>query len=187
MRNCGACLVRVPDQCASPADLEVLAMLAIHTLPDDQPSGWGLRKCEDHAERTQRITGAIEAMVAQHGSPSVVCYEQFSSKKAVVMIQMGHVIGGVSTLARQWRAPMVSRTPLEIKYAATGKRAKGVSKAQVMAGLDRCNPGLAPAAADIIPSRRDHPYDAFGAIVAAWNARVFMGVRSAADHLRGRL
>ena len=119
MRNCGLALARVPLGAQHPADLCPVALARVHTVSQRQAGdGWAMRKSEAHVDRTQRIVAGIRELLGRHQRPALVCYEQFSSKNAVVMIQMGHVIGALSALAHEWRSPMIARTPAEVKQAA---------------------------------------------------------------------
>jgi crossover junction endodeoxyribonuclease RuvC len=84
--------------------------------------------------------------------------------------------GVISALSGLWDIPMIQASPQDIKEAVTGSRK--ASKAQMEATLSGRYPVVLKCLEDVPMSRREHPYDALGAIVASLGSEVVkMGLR----------
>jgi Holliday junction resolvasome RuvABC endonuclease subunit len=84
--------------------------------------------------------------------------------------------GVISALSALWEIPMIQVSPQDIKEAVTGSRK--ASKALMETTLSKRYPEVLTALEDVPMSRREHPYDALGAIVASLGSEVVkMGVR----------
>ena len=84
--------------------------------------------------------------------------------------------GVIASICADWELPLVQRSPQQIKMAVVGSRK--ASKAEMAATLAGRYPEVLTALSGVPQSRREHPYDALGAVVASLDDEVIkMGMR----------
>jgi citrate lyase beta subunit len=145
----------------------------------------------DNSRRTQIITLELRDLIWKMAITGVampktepvrlvdaIAIESMSAPRnagaAAKLSRVGGVIDAISAL---WEIPVIQASPQDIKEAVTGSRK--ASKALMETTLSKRYPEVLTALEDVPMSRREHPYDALGAIVASLGSEVVkMGVRN---------
>lgn len=128
-----------------------------------------VRQADDIVERGRKIAQHLEGIFEKH-QPKVVCAESISwVRSSPTMCKIGICFGVLATLSAVRDLPFLQATPNEIKMAVSGK--KSASKEAVQDLLDTMF-GQVPAMflGNLPKSKREHPYDSLGAIVACWES-----------------
>jgi crossover junction endodeoxyribonuclease RuvC len=138
----------------------------------------------DNVRRAQAITRELRDLVwldSEAIDPvravDVIAVEAMSfPRNASSASKMSLTWGVISALSALWEIPMIQASPQDIKEAVTGSRK--ASKAEMEATLSGRYPVVLKCLEDVPMSRREHPYDALGAIVASLGSEVVkMGLR----------
>lgn len=108
----------------------------------------------------------------------LICIESTSyPRNASSAAKVALCRGAISSLRAMWDIPLVMSSPQNIKEAVTGSRK--ASKAEMEATLSGRYPEVLKHLEGTPMSRREHPYDALGAIVAALGSEVVrMGAKT---------
>ena len=140
----------------------------------------------DEDRRTCELALAIRELIWSYTESEpvrivdLICIEATSyPRNASSAAKVALCRGVISSLRALWDMPLIMSSPQNIKEAVTGSRK--ASKAQMEATLSGRYPEVLKHLEGTPMSRREHPYDALGAIVAALGSEVVrMGARKGA-------
>jgi len=131
----------------------------------------------DNMRRAREITEALAGLVWSHDGVEVVrevdclCVEEMSyPRNASNAAKMAMTWGVISAVSEMWGLPVVQASPQQIKEAVTNSRK--ASKQMMLGCLQADYPEIEGLLAPIPSSRREHPVDALGAIVACINSEI---------------
>jgi crossover junction endodeoxyribonuclease RuvC len=172
--NLGWCMALYPD-------LKVVSMGCIETKKDQRK----VLVSVDNVRRAQRLTRELRELIWEIATVKVepvrmvdiiaveaMSFPRNASSAAKVSLAWG-VISAISAL---WEIPVIQASPQDIKEAVTGSRK--ASKALMESTLNLGYPEVLTLLEGTPQSRREHPYDALGAIVASLGSEVVkMGAR----------
>jgi Holliday junction resolvasome RuvABC endonuclease subunit len=139
----------------------------------------------DNVRRAQAITRQLRGIIwgqarDSDGEPvrlvDAIAIEAMSfPPNASSAAKMSLCWGVISAVSHLWQMPMIQASPQDIKESVTGSRK--ASKALMETTLSERYPEVSKLLEDTRASRREHPYDALGAIVASLGSEVMkMGV-----------
>jgi Holliday junction resolvasome RuvABC endonuclease subunit len=136
----------------------------------------------DNVRRAQAITWMLRDIIweASDEEPvrlvDAIAIEAMSfPRNASSAAKVSLAWGVISALSALWEIPVIQASPQDIKEAVTDSRK--ASKALMETTLGERYPEVLKLLEDTPPSRREHPYDALGAIVASLGSEVMkMGV-----------
>jgi Holliday junction resolvasome RuvABC endonuclease subunit len=137
----------------------------------------------DNVRRAQAITRQLRGIIWELSSDEepvrlvdAIAIEAMSfPPNASSAAKMSLCWGVISAVSHLWQMPMIQVSPQDIKEAVTGSRK--ASKALIETTLSERYPEVSKLLEDTPASRREHPYDALGAIVASLGSEVMkMGV-----------
>jgi Holliday junction resolvasome RuvABC endonuclease subunit len=158
----------------------ILEMGCIQTKKD----GRKVLQSVDNVRRARAITLELRDLVWQYagdGEPvrivDAIALEAMSfPRNASSASKMSMTWGVISALSGLWDIPMIQASPQDIKEAVVGSRK--ASKGEMEATLSGRYPEVLKCLEGIPMGRREHPYDALGAIVASLGSEVVkMGLR----------
>lgn len=139
-----------------------------------------VREADDRFARTRLIARNVHAVMRRYPAIRAVCFESMSPvRNSGVMAKIGMCFGVVATLVELTDLPVLESSPQEIKKAVCG--AKGATKEDIQKQLDALFKGSPKAMLDVAglaQGKREHPYDALGAIVAGWDTEVMRLLRT---------
>jgi Holliday junction resolvasome RuvABC endonuclease subunit len=137
----------------------------------------------DNVRRAQAITRQLRGIIWELTSDDepvrlvdAIAIEAMSfPRNSSSAAKMSLCWGVISAVSHLWQMPMIQVSPQDIKEAVTGSRK--ASKALMETTLGERYPEVSKLLEDTPASRREHPYDALGAIVASLGSEVMkMGV-----------
>jgi Holliday junction resolvasome RuvABC endonuclease subunit len=157
----------------------ILEMGCIQTKKDQRK----VLQSVDNVKRAQAITRELRSLMWQYAedewvrTTDAIALEAMSfPRNASSASKMSMTWGAISALSALWEIPMVQASPQDIKEAVVGSRK--ASKAEMEATLSGRYPVVLKCLEEVPMSRREHPYDALGAIVASLGSEVVkMGLR----------
>jgi Holliday junction resolvasome RuvABC endonuclease subunit len=161
------------------AGLSVMSMGCIETKKDSRK----VLASVDNVRRAQAITRQLRGIIwelAFHDEPvrlvDAIAIEAMSfPRNASSASKVSMTWGIISALSHLWQMPVIQVSPQDIKEAVTGSRK--ASKALIETTLSERYPEVSKALEGTPFGRREHPYDALGAIVASLGSEVMkMGV-----------
>jgi Holliday junction resolvasome RuvABC endonuclease subunit len=176
LKNIGYTVAKVRSHAVDDLDILDIGYL---TTEKSSGKGRGVRVSDDNFERCRAVARTLLDR-AEKNHPTILTFENMSVvRSSSVMAQIGMTFGVVATLAEHYRVPTVAASPQEIKLAVCG--AKDASKQDVQAALDArfSEPRKQLDAVKLAASKREHPYDSLGSIVACWNTEVMRVLRTA--------
>ena len=149
-------------------ELDLLEMGVICTAPAQ-------KKVPKYEDKVRRLLKINEQLLFKMLHADAVCAEAMSFTPNASSSAKVAMVWGVIASCLEGR-PLVQRQPQEIKEAVCG--VKSASKAKVETALSRRFEDMYDLLSGVSASRREHPIDALGAIVASLDSEVVkMGVR----------
>jgi len=158
-----------------------LTILEIGYFDTEKASGKnkGIRSADDNFERARTIARVLFSH-ASKWKPRVITFESMSFvRSAPTMAKIGMCFGVVAALVEQLDVPVMAAMPTEIKKALTGGR--DASKADVQQALDVLFGDFPKRYLDSVhlaKSKREHPYDSLGSIIACWDTEIMRLMRA---------
>jgi crossover junction endodeoxyribonuclease RuvC len=136
----------------------------------------------DNVKRAQLITRKLKWLIWELADDEwvrqvdAIAIEAMSfPRNASSASKMSMTWGIISALSALWDIPVIQASPQDIKEAVTGSRK--ASKALMETTLSERYPEVSKLLEGTPAGRREHPYDALGAIVASLGSEVMkMGV-----------
>jgi crossover junction endodeoxyribonuclease RuvC len=158
--------------------LSVVSMGCIETKKDSRK----VLVSVDNVKRAQLITRKLKWLIWELADDEwvrqvdAIAVEAMSfPRNASSAAKMSLAWGVISAVSGLWDIPLIQTSPQDIKEAVTGSRK--ASKALMETTLSERYPEVLKLLEDTPASRREHPYDALGAIVASLGSEVMkMGV-----------
>ena len=151
---------------------------------EKDPHKRSLRTADDVLRRVREINQLVEIFMAGH-RPAVVCIEGYSQPRdAAAAVKLA--AGWTAAICASEVEPTLF-SPSEIKHKATGK--KGATKAEVEAAIIRLHPelpSLIKQARASAKAKREHLYDAAGAVLCALDHPVVQALRRNWRHKEGK-
>lgn len=153
---------------------EVLGAGVIVTKPEAKKRG--IYVADDNFRRVQEIAAGVRGVIEQY-RPCAWCAELPSGAKGFKAAQgLAYGVGVLATLASSYAAPVVVVQPQELKDRLCGSR--DASKDDVFHALcDRYGESALRVLSCVLKTRREHPTDALGAIVASLDSEVIRMAR----------
>ena len=137
--------------------LKVVALGTVETKKGEPPVS------EDNFKRVRDIYCELAGLCYAH-RPATLCIEAMSyPRNASTAAKMSLCWGALAALSEEWELDVLQATPREIKIAATCD--PKATKEDVQAALADF-PGYTDLIAEIPKTKREHPSDALGAILA---------------------
>lgn len=134
---------------------------------------------DDNVRRAREISVFLHDILTKgpHGPVRAICAETMSfPRSSSVAAKMAMCWGVVSSLSAMLDIPVLQVTPMGIKLAVTGKKTS--SKEEVQAAVQaRFGDEIRALCATLPNSKLEHPYDAFGAVLACRESEVFRLLR----------
>jgi len=131
----------------------------------------------DDIRRSREIAGAL-AEIINGFSISALCAESMSfPRSSSVAAKMALSWGVIAAHADRFRLPIVALSPQSIKLAVA--RNKAASKDDVAKGVRGRMSGIDIELRHVIPSKREHPFDAAASIIAAQDSDVIRSMQQA--------
>lgn len=143
----------------------VLKMGVIETKPSDRKQR-SVRAVDDNARRTREIGDALDEVMFGIAIDAIMVEAFSHPPNASSAAKVALVFGAVIEIARSYKLALLQATPQEIKKAVVGRAA--ASKGDVAAALAHAygEQLVADLLEDVAESKRDHAFDALGAVVA---------------------
>ena len=155
--------------------LTIVAMGHLGTQKSDKKKG--VRAADDNFERARTIARRLHSVCEAH-KPQIVCSEAISHVRSnSVMLKIGMCFGVVTMLVSSRDIPFLQATPMDIKKAVADN--KQASKEEIQHTLDMMFDGVPhELVGSLAKSKREHPYDSLGAIVACWESDPMRAMRA---------
>lgn len=147
----------------NPAEDAILSCGVFRTEKSDKKRQ--VAASDDNLRRGREITAELQKLIELH-NVSAICAESMSfPRNASAAAKVAMCWGVVAALVHQKRLPLSQSSPQEIKRLLCGK--KDASKEDVAAAVRKRYPAIGPMVEEVIPSAREHAFDAVAAILAS--------------------
>jgi Holliday junction resolvasome RuvABC endonuclease subunit len=152
------------------ADLTVIDCGVICTKPIAKKRG--IRVMDSQCQRSDEILRELDRAMMNHRPRCVVAEGPVGSKSVKAATALERSNATWQAWAYCLRLPRVMVTAGDVKRACTGL--SSCDKELVAQGVRRVSPNAAVAECigRIAPKKREHVYDAIGAVIAAWDSDV---------------
>jgi Holliday junction resolvasome RuvABC endonuclease subunit len=151
-------------------DLRIVDCGVVSTKPLAKKRG--IRVMDSQCQRSDEILRALEAVHAGHTVRCVVAEGPVGSKSVKAACALERANATWQAWAYCMRIPRAMVTAGDVKRACTGLPT--CDKELVANGVRRLSPNAAVSDAinRVAPKKREHVYDAIGAVIAAWDSDV---------------